>query len=362
MKQRQRVRIAEGIYQDQYGCAAIVTVKPLPQREKRFPLETSLDLMQAWRSSTRSDMLEERDAAANAEGPAPERGTFAADLPRRLTQIEGRAAYKSDRSHLRAWLPHLGHLSRTTIRPSHVQKAIDAWQAEGMSARTLRHRRRVLREMWQKLDGAHARPPVAGVTVPTPPDSHPVAVPWETIQKVAASLKTGLVREQACGPTKKVVTLTRATSETGYARFMVRVTTGQRPGQIMAAQPADIDLTRRIWFVRPAKGGTAVPLPLDDQMVKAWQVFIAADAWGHGKAYDSRNFCKLLRRHGWPTDVSPYALRSTFAIDLLLGGVSLDDLQGFLGHKQIETTRKHYAPVLLARLRQAVGKRGLKLA
>ncbi len=115
----------------------------------------------------------------------------------------------------------------------------------------------------------------------------------------------------------------------------------------------------RIWFVRPAKGGLAIPLPLDPGMVRAWKVFIQAKAWG---PFDARSFGETIRRHGWPKGVRPYNLRHTFAIDHLLAGTSLSNLQGLLGHAQIETTRKHYAPVLLALLRKTVGRRKLKLA
>jgi len=59
--------------------------------------------------------------------------------------------------------------------------------------------------------------------------------------------------------------------------------------------------------------------------------------------------------------VRPNNLRHTFAIDHLFAGTPLGDVQGFLGHRQIETTRKFYAPILVARLRKSIGRRKLKL-
>lgn len=346
---RQRVRVAECIYDDQYGRAGTVKVGR-DQREQRFPAGHPIDLIKAWQVRIRAELHDDRDDTQSTDEPVPVRGTFNGDLPRRLKQIEGRVSYASDRSHLEAWKPFIGPMKRSAVRPSNVRAAFTAWLAAGKSARTIRHRRRVLREMWQGLDGAHAKPPLKGVKVPKPAAPHPTPVGHAMIQKVAKSLKKG-GKEKGTG--------FGSDSQKGYARFLVRATTGQRPAQIMRALPADVDLKRRIWFVRPAKGGLAIPLPLDVEMVKAWKAFIKADAWG---PFDVRSFSYLLRRHGWPKNVRPYNLRHTFAIDHLLAGTSIGNLQGLLGHAQIETTRRHYAPVLLALLKKTVGKRKLKLA
>lgn len=333
-----RTRIAEGVYRDKYGLAATVKVG-LRQIEERFPVDQSLDVIQAWRARTRADLLEDREDRG-ADAPIV-RGTFAGDLPRRLKQIDGQPRYKSDRSHLMAWLPALGKYVRSAIRPAYVQAAIDGWLKAGKSARTIRHRVRVLRELYKGLDGAHSRPPVKGVTVPKPGKPHPIAVPWRTVQRVAKSLKQGKRHAKGYG----------GDSDQAYARFLVRATTGQRPAQIMRATKEDIDLRRRLWYVRAAKGGNAIALPLDADMIRAWKVFIAANAWG---PFDTRSFSKTIRRHGWPATVRPYALRSTFAIDMIRGGADLGDVQAALGHRQIETTRSHYASIQLARARVAL--------
>lgn len=316
------------------------------QREHRFPLDVDAETIKRWRTQVRAELDGEHD---EADGPQPVRGTFAVDLPRYLKLIEGKVSFKSDRSHLKAWLPFIGSMKRNAVKSSHVKAAFAAWLAAGKSARTVRHRRRVLRELYQGLDGAHARPPIKGVKVPKPDDPNPIPVPLALIVRVAKSLKAGKRHKKGYG----------GDSDLCHARFLVRATTGQRPCQVGRAKPGDVDLKRKIWFVRAAKGGRVIPLPLQPDMVRAWKTFISAKAWG---AFDTRSFSKTIRRHGWPANIRPYNLRHTFAIDHLLAGTDLGDLQGLLGHRQIETTRKFYGPILIARLTKAGTHRKLKLA
>lgn len=334
---RRRKRIGEGIYEDQHGVAATVKVANR-QREQRFPAGTSLEFIAAWRRETRDRLLDDKDDAGVA-AIAP--GTYAGDVETYLKAIAHRTAFKADRSHLRAWLPTFGPLRRRSIRPSHVAKVVQAWLQANKGARTIRHRARVLRELWRHLDGPHAPTPVLGLTLPKPPAPHPVAVPWTVVTRVAKSLKAGKRHAEGYGDD----------CVQGHARFLVLATTGQRPTQVKRAKREDLDLRRGIWFVRAAKGGVGIALPLDADMKAAWRAFIKADAWG---PYDSRSFSQLLRRHGWPPKIRPYTLRHTLAIDMILGGADMGDVQGAMGHRQIETTRKHYASLQLARMRRAL--------
>jgi hypothetical protein len=85
-------------------------------------------------------------------------------------------------------------------------------------------------------------------------------------------------------------------------------------------------------------------------MKAAWEAFMAAKAWGH---FDGSDYAKALYAAGWPKDVRPYQARHSVALELGERGIDLGDVQGWLGHKQVTTTRKHYAPILVSRLKQA---------
>lgn len=324
-----RTRVAEGIYRDAYGLAACVKVAG-QQKERRFPGGTDLKILQSWRIQTRADLDADR-----SQRVARVSGTLRTDGDTFLTRKTQQVAYKADRAHLRAWYPTFGSTLRSQITRERVAVQLQTWTAAKVAARTIRHRVRVLRECFRALDGPSARTPVDHLALPSIPTPAPVAVKSKTIRDVAAKLK-------------------KAKLDIDYARFVVRATTGQRPAQIMRAEPHDLDLKRRVWFVRPAKGGSPVPMPLNPEMIAAWKAFIAAKAWG---PFDTARAADVLRAHGWPKDIRPYDLRHTFAIDHLLAGTDLGDLQGLLGHRQIQTTRTYYAPMLIAKLRTVTTRR-----
>lgn len=345
MTRGRRTRVECGIYRDTYGLAARVTVGRV-SREKRFPPDLALEKIRQWRARTLVLLLE--DHAEQRRHRADPR-SLTRSMATYLRKRTGRPGARADRSHLKAWMPICGTKRRHTITSDDVDRALSAWRAAGTSPTTIRHRLRVLRELYRALDGPHVLPPIPSAPLPKAIRPAPIPVPAATIRHVAASLARGQRHPQGYGANPRL----------SRARFLVYATTGQRPSQIGRARPGDVDLERRIWFVRPAKGGDPIPLPLNDEMMDAWRLFIAAKAWGR---FDTTGLAKVLRRHGWPAGIRPYMLRHTFAIDLLLSGkADLGDVQGLLGHASIQTTRQFYAPILVARMRKAVAGRRLNL-
>jgi len=317
-----RTRVAEGIHRDQYGFDVRVKAKG-HARTKRYPPATDLDVMQLWQAQTRAELL---DRAADAAGPSL-RGTLAEAAPRYLKQIAGRASFKADRAHLKAWVIRVGTYPLARITTEHVNLAIAAWQTAEVADKTILHRCRVLRELYQTLCGKTAKHPVTDAKRPKTPKPHPVEVPIATIQKVDKKLKA-------------------AREPQTYARFRVLVTTGQRPCQVMRAQRLDVDLTKKTWIVRSAKHEPAHTVYLNADQRAAWRLFIVANAWGD---YDTTTHAKILRACGWPADIRPYNARHSIAFAALEAGADLGDVQGLLGHMQIQTTRGTYGPLQAAR-------------
>ncbi len=330
-----RTRLERGLYVDKWGISAIVTAHR-QQKEKRFPLDTDRDEIRQWRNRARVELDEDYQGV----GLVAARNSLEADIRVYLKRRIGRPGFAADRSHLKAWIAaKLGARNRRTITGQDIEATLARWRHDQVAPQTIKHRVRALRQLYQALDGPDVRHPLRHVKLSRPVRSAPTPVSREVIQTVAKNLKAGEPKN--------------------YARFLVRATTGQRPAQIMAAHSGDVDLAQRIWFVRPAKGGDPVPLPLNAGMVRAWKVFMAADAWG---PFDTSDHADALRAAGWPKGIPPKNLRHTFAIDLLLSGADLGDVQGLLGHADIQTTRQFYAPILVARLTKAIQKRRLRLA
>jgi site-specific recombinase XerD len=360
-----RQRIESGLSRDASGFSVRVKVTHgahTYERERRFPptlaLPDDLPYLRAERAQLEADLrleLQQRDPAAT-----PERGTFAGDVATYLRRVKPKLhdrTFRSRASELERWAEVFGHRPRHTLRPTDIERAFAQWQLEpsepraarrddkgrmikprpwsAPSPKTIQNRVRSLRHLYRVLDGKRARTPLDDLQLKAPPRRLPRPVDRRIIRTVLARL----IKQERSGRLRDAKT---------RARFLVRVTCGQRPVQIMRTVEGDVDLERRIWLVPPAKGGDPVPLPLNDVRVMAWQCFIAAKAWGH---FDTRSFARTIRRAGWPAGVRPYDARHTVGIELSAAGADLGDVQHWLGQRDIRTTRAFYVPGLFERLK-----------
>lgn len=329
-----RVRLASGIYRDKTGIAATVKVgsgESAVQRERRYPPDTPLKTIQTWQRDT-----------ANALRPArAKRGTLAADAERYLALVKHLQGWDGVRAEVRAWVALYGKRHRSRLTADDVRAARVRWLAEDYAPKTVNNRVDRLRTLYRTLDATPElrRPPTPCDTIdPLPLSEVPAIAPDDRlVDRVAARLaaheRQGTLR-----------------SSKTRARFLVLATTGKRPCEVMRARPEDVDLERRVWQVRTAKGGWGPGIYLNDDMLAAWRFFTETDAWGW---FDTGSVAKVLRTAGWPTAIRPYSLRHGVGRAMSGAGVDLADIQAHYGHKRISTTRHHYVPVLDTRLEQA---------
>jgi integrase/recombinase XerD len=59
---------------------------------------------------------------------------------------------------------------------------------------------------------------------------------------------------------------------------------------------------------------------------------------------------KLIHLDCTVKEARPHMFRDTFAVNLLISGVPMEDVQLYLGHSSIKTTEQHYAPFVQARM------------
>ncbi len=324
-----RVRVAVGIFRDAHGFA-ILWSSGGARHEARLPLDTPVHRLKQYRA-------EQLETAAPAPKAADRHG-LARDVVRFLRWRKDRPGYKAARSHLRAWVHRFPRKSRWSITADDAQRAVADWQHAELSAQTIAHRVKLLRQVYQTLDGADVRTPLDGLDLPPLPRSRPASVPDDLVLAVAIRLQHQELNDG------------RMASAKTRARYLVLATTGQRPAQVMRAKPEDVDLSRRLWFVRSAKGDRGALVALNDDMVAAWTLFAQSNAWG---PYSSRSFAGTLRRAGWPVGIRPYNLRHTVGMSLSDAGVQLGDISAHMGHSSMDVTRRFYVPAEIARLRAA---------
>lgn len=314
-------RIAKGVYEDRYGFE-IRWSDAGHTRTKRFPADTPLALLK-----------DKRQTYLKQARPAREdTGSFPREAVRFLSARKHLVSFKSDRAHLRPWIHLFKRLSRHAITSDQIRKAINDWHGAGYSARTLRHRLRILKQFFSVTDPDSSNP-CRGIKTPTVQKTRPRRVSDETISQVAKQLR----KQEIAGRLRDMKT---------RARFLVLAMTGMRPAQLMRAKPYDIE--GRMWTIQPAKGDNGGLIYINDEIAQAVTLFVAAQAWG---VYDSRSFSKTLQRNGWPKGIRPYTLRHRVGQHLRASGADLGDIQDHLGHASPATTRKHYLEPDLERLK-----------
>ena len=327
-----RRRVRKGISVDTLGLSGRVTFRGLV-REKRFPLGTPYDEIETWISNTRR-LLE-------FDTPPMPRGTLGHDAERYYRAVSDLRSFVARRSEVRAWVAALGAgTRRSAITAADVRRIRGKWLEDDVAPKTINNRVFALQHLYRMLDGARYATPCDDVE-PLPVHKRPaVRIPDELIREIEKAMRA----KEDAGELRDAKT---------RARFMVFASTGKRPSEIGRAAPGDVDVERRVWIPRDGKGGYCPGVYLNDDMLEAWKLFIAVDAWG---AFDSGSFAKRIRAAGLPAHLVPYQLRHTVGIALSEAGVDLKDIGDHLGHKHIETTRRHYVPVLETRLQRASEK------
>jgi integrase len=327
----QRRRIAKYCFQDGSGRSCIV-LDPATGRQKEFRFLPDTPV---------SVMRKHADAWVKTRGPrvrrVSDRGTLTRAITEWETQEQHLASWKERRAELRAWGALYGTRRLQSLTEADCRRAISTWAQDEVSPKTIRNRMWTLRHLYHLTYGPDYPTPLDHIAPPSIPRRIINPTSPETILTVYRNLldaeRKGLLRDAK----------TRA-------RFMVRAASGKRPSEIMRAEPEDVDLERRIWRVRDGKGGWSEGLYLNDDLLEAWRVFVEAKAWGY---FDTSAQARALRSAGWPAGVRPYNLRHSVGIALSESGVDFVDVAGFLGHKDVRTTRQNYVPVLNSRMERA---------
>lgn len=302
------------------------------QKERRFSPGTPARVVKAWKIHVRAKLQKKYPVRTDK---ATNRDRLKADVQRYLTLVRHLVAWRNRRAELNHWVTALNDPYRHMLTKEDVFRVRGQWIDAGVAAKTINNRVTALRNLFRVLDGTDSVTPCDGVKQLTPQKVPPEVIGAAVVNRVLAELQ----RRAEAG--KKHAAGDRA-------RLMVLASTGKRPCEIERAQPADVDLRRRVWVARDAKNGFCPGVYLNDEMLHAWEQFILAGAWG--KIPD--HFPRRLRDAGWPEGVRPYNLRHTTWIEASERGNDLADIQAGAGHKKMSTTRIHYVPVRASRMQR----------
>ena len=246
-----------------------------------------------------------------------------------------------------------------------LRRYLAEMRAARYAPRTVAARLSALRSLfsWLAVQGVEVSGSVEALTTPKLPKPLPHTV---TARQMAALMA-------APGPDTADGLRDAAMLELFYA-------TGARISELARLDVGDVDLDERSARLL-GKGSKERIVPIHERAAAAVRAYLAdgrpalvAAARGRGfaagrdpllvsargRAMDAAalryRFDVLKRRAGIPADITPHAMRHTFATDLLEGGADLRSVQELLGHASLSTTQlyTHLTPERLkAALRSA---------
>jgi integrase/recombinase XerC len=209
---------------------------------------------------------------------------------------------------------------------------------------------------WACREGHLEKSPAKGLATPRLPKTLPRALTLSDTERLLDAQDEGFVPERE-----------RALFELLYA-------SGLRVSEAAGLDLDDVDFAARLVRVtgkgnkeRIVPFGAAAADALDDYLPSRAALRHRAGPEGDGDGREplfvnarggrltTRSMARLLKRRlraaGLPAEISPHALRHTFATHLLQAGADLRAIQELLGHASLSTTQK-YTHLDAARLRE----------
>jgi len=123
---------------------------------------------------------------------------------------------------------------------------------------------------------------------------------------------------------------------------------GLRRSEAEKLKARDIDFGNGLLHVRKGKGGVARKIPMSPGTKKALLQQIKKDESGHlisnrfGNKMNGQGYIRMLskaaEKAGWDKPIRLHSFRHSIATHLLKRGMPVEQLQRFLGHKQLEST------------------------
>jgi integrase/recombinase XerC len=249
-----------------------------------------------------------------------------------------------------------GKTRLTRVDTLAVRSYLAALHRGGLANRSIARHLSTLRTFfrWACREGHLDKSPARGLPSPRVPRSLPRAMTLADTESLLSAGKGDSVPQRE-----------RALFELLYAA-------GLRVSEAAGLDLEDVELSARLLRVT-GKGSKERIVPFGEEAEDALRAWLpvraalriaASEAGGRGEPLfvnrqggrlTTRSMARLLKKRllaaGLPRDISPHALRHTFATHLLQAGADLRAIQELLGHASLSTTQK-YTHLDAARLQQ----------
>ena len=334
MSNHTRTRLSKGIYKDASGIAIVISVQGKP-REFRKSLQG-----RPYKTFTFSELRDERKRLIARELQIVQRAadaanTFAQDVDRYLTTIASDSHRRNAHGYLAHWVRAFGDQPRDTITELDV-KARFAQIDKAPS--TKNHIRRELFVFYQTMNGKTGDNPALHLRAARERYQDARALPYAVIEKILAAIQ----------PSRSKV------------RLQVMAYTGLPQSLIAKLCPVDLQLTRKIVYVRPRRKGAGVEgreLPLSAAGVAALQEFQRLAAFG---PFQNRQLVNAFN-HGIeasgvtvPEGTRPYDLRHSFLTEVYRQTGDLKAVSELGMHATLEQTARYAKGAVSERATKAI--------
>ena len=361
---RCRMKLPIGIAIDaERECYVVeIRVRPYPKRLARYPLDTPIATMVAWRAAQQRELLDARAAIVHAQQAAdPFTSSRRATVTTLRDDVELWIAEKlrpdmhpDTRAQFIRFLrcaaaSELGRYPRHAIGPQRWTALVAQWERAGMpvlhdetapdrprrrrrivppgplSAATVNKIRTAIIQFYDAMNlGLDLPNPARAIPWREPGDPEPRGIPMADALAICDALPAG----------------TRTA-----ARLMLMCTLGLRGVEIMRIQPGkDWHRDAQTLVIRTAKHGKTRTLPLNERATAALKELDRLNGWGtFTSAPAARMFhvavAKAGRAHLEP--LRPYDLRHVFGTEAYRLTGDVKATSEALGHKNLKTTMRY---------------------
>ncbi len=267
---------------------------------------------------------------------------YLSDMQARHLRDSTRKRYKSL---FRSWQSYAGERGLTDLT-SFDQAEMRAWRESWIcKPSTQRLQLKLLRAFFTHATRAGwiTTSPVEYLKAPKAPDKPTMPLSRdEVVSLITAADKAGKLKEQA------LILFMR------YSGLSIRDAVTLRQDAI----DTHSNLT-----LRRAKSGELVMVPLHSLAIEALERITRPNQtyyfWtGNSQPVTATNYWRqrlhLVASRAGVQDFRPHRLRDTFAVELLLAGVAMQNVSTLLGHSSVITTERYYAPWNVSRRDQLV--------